>query len=130
MVARERTRSLTFDWCIVHGMHITGTASPYALLQALSGHSLAGILHQVTQDVLLSEGEHDQLFDPSWIHREMQEMTGAPSVTARIFTAREGGEHHCQVGNSALARDEIVRWLTASVPGLTARLANAGRSRA
>ena len=31
--------------------------------------------------------------------------------TARIFTAREGGEQHCQVGNSALARDEFVPWL-------------------
>jgi pimeloyl-ACP methyl ester carboxylesterase len=121
LVARERTRSLTFDWCIVQGMHITGTASPFALLQTLSQHSLAGILHQVTQDVVITEGEHDHLFDPSWIHREMREMTRAHSVTARIFTAREGGEQHCQVGNSALAWDEIVRWLTAFVPGLTAR---------
>jgi hypothetical protein len=110
-------------------MHITGTASPFALLQALFQHSLAGILHRVTQDVLLTEGENDHLFDPSLIHREMREMTRARSVTARIFTARDGGEQHCQVGNSALARDEIVRWPTAFVPGLTARLAAAsGRS--
>jgi hypothetical protein len=109
-------------------MHITGTATPFALLQALSQHSLAGILDRVTRDVLLTEGEHDHLFDPSWIHREMGEMTRARSVTAPIFMAREGGEQHCQVG-TGLARDEIVRWLTAFVPGLTARLAAApGRS--
>jgi pimeloyl-ACP methyl ester carboxylesterase len=122
LVARERTRSLTFEWCMVQGMHITGTASPYGLLQTLAMHSLNGILHRLDQDVLLTEGEHDHLFDPSWIHREMEELTNARSVTARIFTAREGAEQHCQVGNSGLARDTIVHWLTGIVPGLTARL--------
>jgi hypothetical protein len=29
-----------------------------------------------------------------------------------MFTAREGAEQHCRVGNSALAREEIVRWLS------------------
>ncbi len=125
LVERERTRSLTFDWCMVQGMHITGTANPYALLRTLADHSLAGILHQFTQDVLLTEGEQDHLFRPSWNHLEMVELTNAHSVTSRIFTAREGGEQHCQVGNSALARDEIVRWLTAFVPGLAARVAAA-----
>ena len=41
-------------------------------------------------------------------------------VTARISTAREGGEQHCQVGNSALARDEIVRWLARFYPDIAA----------
>ena len=32
-------------------------------------------------------------------YRAMRELVCARSVTARIFTAREGGEQHCQVGN-------------------------------
>ena len=40
--------------------------------------------------------------------------------TARIFTAREGGEQHCQVGNSALAREEIINWLGRFYPGIRA----------
>jgi hypothetical protein len=39
-------------------------------------------------------------------------------VTARIFTAREGGEQHCQVGNSALAREEIINWLSRFYPSI------------
>jgi hypothetical protein len=43
----------------------------------------------------------------------MRELVCARSVTARIFTACE---QHCQVGNSVLARDEIVRWLARFYP--------------
>ena len=46
----------------------------------------------------------------------MQELVCAQSVTARIFTAREGAEQHGQVGNSVLAREEIVRWLARLYP--------------
>jgi hypothetical protein len=78
---------------------------------AIAQHSLDGILHNVKQDILLTEGEQDHLFNVDWLYRAMRELVCARSVTARIFTAREGAEQHCQVGNSALARDEIVRWL-------------------
>jgi hypothetical protein len=41
-------------------------------------------------------------------------------VTARIFTAREGAEQHCQLGNSAVARHAIVHWLAGFYPGMLA----------
>lgn len=44
--------------------------------------------------------------------RVVSELVCAQSVTARIFTAREGAQMHCQVGNSGLARTEILRWLS------------------
>lgn len=66
--------------------------------------------------VPVTEGEQDHLFNVDWIYRAMRELVCARSVTARIFTAREGAEQHCQVGNSALARDEIVRWLARFYP--------------
>jgi hypothetical protein len=68
-------------------------------------------LHHVRQDILLTEGEQDHLFNIDWLYRAMPELVCARSVTARVFTAREGGEQHCQVGNSALAREEIIGWL-------------------
>jgi hypothetical protein len=118
LIAEERLPSSVFDWCITQGMHITGTRTPFDFLTAISQHSLEGILHHVKQDILLTEGEQDHLFDIDWIHRAMRELVCARSVTARIFTAREGGEQHCQVGNSALARDEIVNWLARFYPAL------------
>jgi hypothetical protein len=48
----------------------------------------------------------------------MRELVCARSVTTRIFTAREGAEQHCQLGNSAVARHAIVHWLASFYPGM------------
>ena len=125
LIASERLPNSVFDWCVTQGMHITGTATPFDFLTSIARHSLEGILHHVKQDILLTEGEQDHLFDVDWIYRAMRELVCARSVTARIFTAREGGEQHCQVGNSALARDEIVNWLSRFYPGIRAAQARA-----
>jgi pimeloyl-ACP methyl ester carboxylesterase len=103
--------TVCLHWCIVQGMHITGTKTPYDCLASLAQHNLEGVLKNITQDVLLTEGEDDHLFNTGWVYRTSSELTCAHSVTTRIFTAREGAEQHCQVGNTTLARDEIVRWL-------------------
>jgi hypothetical protein len=118
LVAEQRTLGTCFDWCITQGMHITGTGTPFDCLVSLAAHNLEGVLHNVKQDVLLTEGEDDHLFNTGWMYRIMRELVCARSVTARLFTAREGAEQHCQVGNSALARQEIVRWLSRFHPGM------------
>src|SRR5579883_2040045 len=99
IVAEQRKLSTNFSWCITQGMHITGTSTPFDCLSALAKHDLSGVLYRVKQDVLLTEGEDDHLFDTDWIYRIMRELVCARSVTGRIFTAREGAEQHCQVGN-------------------------------
>ena len=118
VVDSERLPSSVFEWCVVQGMHITGTKTPFDFLTAIEKSSLDGILHNVTQDILLTEGEQDHLFDIGWIHRTMRELVCARSVTARIFTAREGAEQHCQLGNTAVARAEIVNWLRRFYPDM------------
>ena len=118
LVAEERVPNSVFDWCVTQGMHITGTKTPFDFLTAIAQHSLEGILHNLKQDVLLTEGEQDHLFDVEWLYRTMRELVCARSVTARVFTAREGAEQHCQLGNSAVAREEIVCWLARFYPGL------------
>src|SRR5262249_9258711 len=109
---------LVLDWWGTEGMHITGTKTPYDFLTAIAKHSLEGILHHVKQDILLTEGEQDHLFNVEWMYRTMRELVCARSVTARIFTAREGAEQHCQLGNSAVPREEIAWWLARFYPGL------------
>lgn len=122
IVAEQRKSSTNFNWAITQGMHITGAKTPFDCLVALSKHDLAGVIQRITQDVLLTEGEDDHLFDTDWIYRIMRELVCAQSVTARIFTAREGAEQHCQVGNMTLARDEIVRWMAKFHPGMDQRV--------
>jgi hypothetical protein len=126
LIAEERLPSSVFEWCVTQGMHITGTKTPFDFLTAIAQHSLEGILHHVKQDILLTEGEQDHLFDVGWIHRAMRELVCAKSVTARVFTAREGGEQHCQLGNSAVAREEIINWLARFYPDLQASRATPG----
>ena len=118
LIADQLQPNSVFYWCITQGMHITGTKTPWDFLVSISRHNLDGILYNIKQDVLLTEGEQDHLFDINWIHRAMSELVCAHSVTARIFTAREGAEQHCQVGNSGLAREEIVRWLSRFYPDM------------
>jgi pimeloyl-ACP methyl ester carboxylesterase len=119
LVAEQRTQSTCFDWCITQGMHITGTKTSFDCLTSLAQHDLEGVLQNVKQAVLLTEGEDDHLFDTGWVYRIMRGLVCAQSVTARIFTAREGAQMHCQVGNSGLARTEIMRWLSRFHPGMT-----------
>jgi pimeloyl-ACP methyl ester carboxylesterase len=112
LVADQRKFSTVFDWVITQGMHITGTTTPYDCLQAESRHQVRDIAHLVKQDVLLTAGEQDHLFPPECLEQETHALVCARSVTARVFTAREGGEQHCQVGHSALAMRQMINWLT------------------
>ena len=57
---------------------------------AIAHHSLDGILHNVKQDILLTEGEQDHLLNGDWIYRAMRELISARSVTARIFHRARG----------------------------------------
>lgn len=115
LVAQQRdpevNNNSNFAWVITQGMHITGTTTAYELMENLAKHNLDGILNRITQDVLLTEAENDHLFPIGRLHGIMRELVCARSVTARLFTAREGGEQHCQVGNIALAREEFLSWL-------------------
>jgi hypothetical protein len=119
LCAEQATQVPCFRWCITQGQHITGTTNAFDCLTSLNKHNLEGVLANVKQDVLLTEGEDDHLFNTSWVYRIMSELVCARSVATRIFTAREGAQMHCQVGNSGLARMEIVRWLAKFHPGMT-----------
>jgi pimeloyl-ACP methyl ester carboxylesterase len=99
LVAQERKTSTVFDWVITQGMHVTGTPTPYACLKAESLHTLSGVAHRVTQDVLLTAAEQDHLFPPEHLELEMRQLACARSVTARLFTAGEGA-------------NSIARWAT------------------
>lgn len=106
-----RNSNTNLRWAVAQGMHITGTTRPWDLLVHLNEHTLDGVLHRITQDVLLTEGEHDHLFPTERLHEVMDGLVCASTVSTRMFTAREGGEQHCQVGNAAIARDALVHWL-------------------
>lgn len=65
----------------------------------------------VTQDVLILTGREDH-FIPFKMHKmQVEALTGAKSLTARIFTREEHAHNHCQIGNIGLALDVMLKWL-------------------
>jgi hypothetical protein len=100
LIAQYLDSTVCFNWCITQGMHITGAKTPFDCLTALSLHSLDGVLQNVKQDVLLTEGEDDHLFNVDWLYRIMSELV----------CARGPLQHACLP--LAKARSSIARWAT------------------
>lgn len=111
LVNRMRSKSLLLDWAIAHGMYITGACTPIEFYRHLSRHTTRSISSRVEQDVLILAGEQDHYVPVDHFYRQRDALKNARSVSSRLFTAAEGGEQHCQVGNHQLAVDEIRQWL-------------------
>ena len=65
----------------------------------------------VKQDVLILTGK-EYHFIPYKMHdMQVKALTNVRSVTARVFTSKDNAQNHCQVGNTGLALDTMVRWI-------------------
>ncbi|SHE24338.1 alpha/beta fold hydrolase [Actinomyces glycerinitolerans] len=104
------SRRSVIQWGLEQGMRVTGTRSPAQFLR------FAGRLHTreaspgVRADVLLLAGAEDHYVPLSQLTRQADSLTGARSVTTRVFTEAEGCASHCQVGNLGLAVRTILAW--------------------
>lgn len=104
-------KKLMAQWAISHGMYITGAKTPFEFYKMLSYHTMKGLTADVTQDVLLLAGEKDHYIPVRQYYRLKKELVNCRTLTTRLFTEKEGGEQHCQIGNHQLAVDEILNWL-------------------
>ena len=111
LAGRLAQKSVLADWALSQGMYITGAKTPFEFYQNLSHHNLAGITDLITQDTLLLAGENDHYIPLDQFKRLKKSISNAKSLTCRLFTKAEGGEQHCQIGNHALAVNEIIEWL-------------------
>ena len=107
------------EWGLRQGMRVTGTTSPSQFLR------VAGRLHtrraspRVRADVLLLKGTEHHYVPHEQAERQALALSGARSITTRVFTAVEQASQHCQVGNTPLAVRTILSWedsLAASAP--------------
>ncbi len=65
----------------------------------------------VKQDVLILTGRNDH-FIPFRAHdMQIKALTNAKSVTGKVFTKEEQAHNHCQIGNTGLALDVMVKWI-------------------
>lgn len=111
LIEKIQKRSILADWALSQGMNITDTKTPYDFYKNISKHTLNGITHRITQDVLLLAGEKDHYIPSQQFYRLKASLPHARSLTCRMFTKKEGGEQHCQIGNHLMATDSIIRWL-------------------
>ena len=111
MVGAVMRRSLVVEWGIKQGMHVTGTSSPYDFLGETMRYETTSLSGDLTQDVLVMAGAEDHYVPARQFAQQIDLLTNARSVTARLFTRREQAQNHAQVGNLRLSLEVIVSWL-------------------
>ena len=111
-----RQKDDLMDWAVSHGMTITGMKTPFDYLQFFSKFTTKESSALIRQDVLLLAGENDHFVPLEMYHKQREALVNARSVRGRVFTAAEGGDQHCQVGNIDLAFNEILHWLNGFYP--------------
>lgn len=112
-MTKLKKNRLLLDWVITHGQYITGTSSPYDFYSHLKLHTMKNILNKVDCDVLLLAGEKDHYIPKEHYYKLLLGLTEARSLHGRMFSEKEGGAEHCQIGNHQIAMDEIFAWLSA-----------------
>ncbi|MBU1194963.1 MAG: alpha/beta hydrolase [Proteobacteria bacterium] len=99
-------------WMISNLMYIANAKEPIEatdLMLKLNAANLHSDL--VKQDILILTGKDDH-FVPFKMHDlQVQALTNAKSVTARVFTKKDQAQNHCQIGNIGLALDVMLNWI-------------------
>jgi pimeloyl-ACP methyl ester carboxylesterase len=108
---RAADRKPVAAWGLRHGMHVTGTATPYDFLVSTTRFNTRRVSRRVHADVLLLAGADDHYVPLTQLGRQAGNLVSARSVTTRIFTAAEQASNHCQVGNIGAAMRVIQAWL-------------------
>jgi hypothetical protein len=111
VVERLMRQDLLAAWGVPHGMRVMGQRSPAGYLREIARYRTEDVAPLVTQDVLLLAGTHDHYVPLHQLGDQINQLTRARSVTARVFTEAEHAHNHCQVGNLGLARDVILGWV-------------------
>jgi alpha-beta hydrolase superfamily lysophospholipase len=98
------------EWGIAQAMQVFGCHSPSAALRAAQTFHTRDVSDRVQQDVLLLAGANDHYVPLAQLWEQARELSMARSITARVFTAKEQAQAHCQVGNLPLAINTISDW--------------------
>jgi pimeloyl-ACP methyl ester carboxylesterase len=99
-------------WSIGNLMYITDKKTPMDAADVafqMNEKNLHSDL--VKQDVLILTGREDHFIPFKMHNKQVKALTNAKSVTARVFTREEQAQNHCQIGNTGLALDVIVKWI-------------------
>jgi len=111
LINRARSRNLLADWGIGNAERVFGVNTPAQALAAVRALRTDDVSSRITQDVLLMAGAEDHYVPLAQLGAQIQTLTNARSVTARVFTRAESAQNHCQIGNLGLSLRVILGWL-------------------
>ena len=103
----------TVDWAIRHGMYAYDTPDPFGYIKKLDDFKMTDIGPRLTQDVLVIGADEDHFIPKRLYQAELDALPNVRSLTYRLFTAREDGGAHCNVGNPRLVLDTVMDWISA-----------------
>lgn len=98
-------------WGVRNAKWTMGATSPSDLLRIFDRYNLKDDSKLITCDVLILAGEKDHHFPTAQVETFRSALTNARSVTTRIFTEREGGHEHCQMGAISLVHEVLFDWV-------------------
>lgn len=110
-IAAAARRQPVVEWGMTQAMHVFGVKTPHAALAAAAQYRTSDVSARLTQDVLLCAGAEDHYVPLHQLYDQARWLTGARSVTARVFTRGEQAQNHCQIGNLPLALRTIGAWI-------------------
>jgi pimeloyl-ACP methyl ester carboxylesterase len=99
------------QWGIAQGMHVMGCKTPYQFFLKLKQYNGYTVSSKITGDVLIMAGNKDHFVPMAQFYKQLTLLTGAKSVTSRIFTEQEQAQSHCQIGNLGLATLYMLGWI-------------------
>ena len=110
MLNAAARRRPVLAWGLAQAMHVFGSERPAGALRAMRSLHTRTVSARVRQDVLLLAGANDHYVPLSQLWDQARLLSNARSITARVFTASEQAQAHCQVGNLPLAIRTISAW--------------------
>jgi len=111
LLRRRMQHDLLADWGVAQGEHVLGVRTPHEYLASLTRYVTADVSALVKADVLLLAGAEDHYVPFRQLGDQLNTLTAARSVTARVFTRAEQAQNHVQVGNIALSVRVMLDWL-------------------
>jgi alpha-beta hydrolase superfamily lysophospholipase len=114
MVARVKAAlSPDFAWASANGMWTLGTERPLDTITEMQKYTLAGVAQRIKCDVLILAGTEDHFVPFDQVATLEKELTGARSVTTKIYDRASGGAEHCQFGAQTLWHADFFDWMSA-----------------
>ena len=98
-------------WNLMHGMYAYDAKTPCEYVQKTRRFTLKNIADRIDQDVLIIGAMQDHFIMPYLFHEEYDLLQNARSLTLRLLTDKQDAGAHCNVGNSKLALDSIIKWI-------------------